>query len=59
MSKPGITMVDGSSAGFQLSGFGGMGSLRRYHHSTPSPKRDPSGIRHKAVIYKYREREVT
>ena len=25
MSKPGITMDDGSSAGFHLSGFGGMG----------------------------------
>ena len=25
MSKPGITMVAGSSAGFHLSGFGGMG----------------------------------
>ena len=25
MSKPGITMVDESSAGFHLSGFGGMG----------------------------------
>ena len=24
VSKPGITMVDGSSAGFHLSGFGGM-----------------------------------
>lgn len=25
VSKPGIKMVDGSSAGFHLSGFGGMG----------------------------------
>ena len=25
MSKPGMTMDDGSSAGFHLGGFGGMG----------------------------------
>jgi hypothetical protein len=40
VSKPGITMADGSSAGFHLSGFGGMG-LREVSESA-IPKRDPS-----------------
>ena len=47
MSKPGITMVDGSSAGFHLSGFGGMG-LREVSESAILQ----NAIRHKAVTDK-------
>lgn len=45
MSKPGITIVDGSSKGFHLSGFGGMG-LREVSAI------QQNAIRHKAVTDK-------